>query len=256
MALSPSNPDTFMREVDEAVRADALERFFSSYGRIVIGVVIAGLLALGGYLYWRHHEQTVADANGRAFNAAIEAVAGNRPRAGATAAEPLAAGDNAAYRVLARMLQGSTAEMQNDVRMAAARYGAAANDQSADPAMRHVALLRQTLLEFDTLPPATVIARLRALVAGNGPAFPAAAELTAMAEIKRGNPAAAAALFRRIAAHDDASDPMKRRARQMAANLSAAAPATPAAARPAAASPAATRPAAAAAAPARPAATP
>ncbi|MCC7393631.1 MAG: tetratricopeptide repeat protein [Sphingomonadaceae bacterium] len=253
MALSPTDGETFMREVDDAVRADFFERFFRNYGKLTLAVIVAALLALGGWLYWRHHEQTVADANGRAYSAVIDALANNRPRAAANAAEAIAKGDSPAYRVLARMAQGAAAEVEGNATLAAQRYAAAANDLDAPPAMRQTALLREVLLQFDTLAPDAVIARLSSVVADNAsPAFPAAAELTALAQVKKNNRTAAIALYRRIAAHSAATPSLKRRANQMVANLGAQtnAPAT----RPAAAATAAARPAApAAAAPAAPA---
>ena len=75
MALSPTDGETFMREVDDAVRADFFERFFRNYGKLTLAIILVALLGLGGWLYWRHHEQTVADANGRMYSAVIDALA-------------------------------------------------------------------------------------------------------------------------------------------------------------------------------------
>ena len=238
MALDPTDGETFMREVDDAVRADFFERYFRNYGMLTLAIIVLALMGLGGWLYWRHHEQTVADANGRAYSAVIDALANNRPRAAASAAEALAKSDSAGYRVLARMAQGAAAEVEGNVPVAAQRYAAAANDLNAPPAMRHTALLREVLLQFDTLSPDAVIARLSSVVADNAsPAFPAAAELTALAQVKKGDRTAAIALYRRIAAHAAATPSLKRRAGQMVANLGAGGNAP--VARPAAAAPAA-----------------
>lgn len=247
MALSPTDGETFMREVDDAVRADVFERFFRNYGKLTLALIVVALLGLGGWLYWRHHEQSVADANGRAYSAVLDALANNRPRAAASAAEAIAKGDSPAYRVLAHMAEGAAAEVEGNVPVAAQRYAAAANDLDAPPAMRQAALLREVLLQFDTISPDAVIARLSSVVADNAsPAFPAAAELTALAQVKKGNRPAAIALYRRIAAHSAATPSLKRRAGQMVANLGAqgnAPVARPALAAPAAA-PAAAAPAA------------
>ena len=133
-------------------------------------------------------------------------------------------------------MQGDAASAENDPRTGAARFGAAARETGVDPALRNVALLRQTLLEFDTLSPAVIIARLAPLVATPGPSFASAAELTALAELKRGNRRAAGLLFKRIADAPDVAESLKTRANQMAGMLGADVAHQPTAAVPAPAS--------------------
>lgn len=232
MASRPNNPDIFMAEVDEAVRADRAASLFRRYGRALVALIVIALLALGGWLFWQDRQESIAADHGRNFSAALEAMGSGRPKAASDQAALLATSDSPAYRALALMMQGNAALAQGDVRTAAARFGAVANDADVPQPLRQTALLRQTLAEFDAIPPETVVARLRALVAAPGPAFASAAELTALAELKRGNDRAAAALFARIAATEDAPDGLKSRARQMAGTLGvdavpdAAAPAT------------------------------
>ena len=219
MASSPNSPDNFMREVDDAVRDDALRNFGSRFGRPIAVLIIAGLLALGGWLFWQNRADAASGARGRQFGAVIDSLEQSRPKAAGIAAAPFARGDDATYRALALMVQGNAAVVAGDARTAATRFGAVANDTAVTQGLRDVALLRQTLVEFDTLTPAAVVARLRGLVAGNGPAFASAAELTAIAEMKRGNTAVAGQLFRRIAQGAGVADSLKSRAVQMAGML-------------------------------------
>ncbi|MBX9728931.1 MAG: tetratricopeptide repeat protein [Sphingopyxis sp.] len=219
MALPPGSPDTFMREVDDAVREDRLRTFFADYGKAVIALVIVGLAALGGWLYWDHHQGRQAGALGAQLNTAIDALGQGRPNAAATGVDSLAKGDDPAYAALALMVQGNAAAAGGDMRTAAARFAAVSANADVPQALRDAALLREILAQYDTMQPATVIARLRHLVAEPGPAFASAAELTALAELKRGNEAAAGALFKRIAESDDAPESLKSRAVQMAGML-------------------------------------
>lgn len=219
MALSPSNPDTFVREVDDAVRADRLQTFVQRFGRWLVVAVVATLLALGGWLWWQSHRETVAGETGRNFSLALETMGKGRTKAAATQLEPLANGDNATYRALALMLQGNSAFTQNDIPGAAGKFGKVANDSDVPQTLRHVALIRQTLVEFDLLEPAAIIARLRHIVATPGPAFASAAELTALAELKRGNNRAAGLLYKRITEADNVPESLKSRAVQMAGML-------------------------------------
>lgn len=242
MALAPNNSDNFMREVDDAVREDLLRTGFARFGRPIIALVVVGLIAFAGWLFWQNNAAQEAGARGRAFTAALDAFDQARPKAAIDAAAPFARGDDPAYRAAALMVQGNAATAQDDLRTAAARFGAVANDSGVPQAVRDVALLRQTLAEFDTLAPEAVVARLRGLVAQpDSAAFPSAAELTALAEMRRGNDQVARRLFQQIAEADGVADSLKSRATQMASMLAA-----PAGARPAAAAPtAAPRPAAA-----------
>jgi hypothetical protein len=219
VASSPNTPDNFMREVDDAVRDDALRNFGSRFGRIIAVIVVAGLLALGGWLFWQSRAEAASGERGRQFGAVIDQVEQSRPKAAGVAAARFARGDDPTYRALALMIQGNAAVAAGDARTAATRFGAVANDTAVTQGMRDVAILRQTLVEFDTLTPAAVVARLRGLVAGNGPAFGSAAELTAIAEMRRGNTAAAGQLFRRIAQAEGVADSLKSRAVQMAGML-------------------------------------
>ncbi len=219
MALPPGNPDTFIHEVDDAVRADLLQNFGARFGKPLIALIVVGLLALAGWLFWQSRSDAAAGDLGASLNASLDSFAQNRPKAAASAADALAKGDDATYAALALMVQGNAAAAQGDMPGAAAKFASVAANTEVDQALRDTALLRQMLALYDTTEPATVIARLRHLVAQPGPAFASAAELTALAELKRGNDAAAGALFKRIAEAETVSDSLKSRAVQMAGML-------------------------------------
>ena len=51
-----------MREVDEALRQDEMLGLFQRWGRPVAIVVVVGLLALAGYLWWNGHSKQQAGA--------------------------------------------------------------------------------------------------------------------------------------------------------------------------------------------------
>jgi hypothetical protein len=219
MALPPGNPDTFMREVDDAVRADVARDFAARFGKPLIALLVVGLIALAGWLYWQSRTQDSSGALGTQLSAVLDTMGQQRPKAAATAADALAKGDDPTYRALALMVQGNAAMAQGDMRGAAAKFSTVAANPEVDQALRDTALLRQMLAEYETIEPATLIARLRHLVATPGPAFASAAELTALAELKRGNDRAAGLLFKRIAEAEDVPDSLKSRAVQMAGML-------------------------------------
>lgn len=219
MALPPGNPDTFMREVDDAVRADVARDFAQRFGKPLIALVIAALLGLAGWLFWQSRTDDSSGELGTSLSSALDTMGQGRPKAAATAADALAKGDNPTYRALALMVQGNAAAAQGDLRGAAAKFGLVAANTEVDQTLRNTALLRQMLAEYETIEPGTLIARLRHLVATPGPAFASAAELTALAELKRGNASAAGLLYKRIAETENVPDSLKSRAVQMAGML-------------------------------------
>ena len=73
MAITPTQNDALLREIDDAVRQDDMLSIWKNYGRIIIGVVILGLAAFGGWLYWQHHQTKVAEENSVQFASLLTA---------------------------------------------------------------------------------------------------------------------------------------------------------------------------------------
>lgn len=220
MALAPADKESFLRDVDDAVRADRLSSIFRDYGRWVIGAIVLGLIALGAWFGYQYYRETQAGAHGKVLVAALDNLSQNRPRAASGGVAPLLTSGDATYRALANMVLGTSAAAERNARVANDKFGLVANDTAVDQAMRDAALVRQVMMQFDVTPPATVITRLAPILARpTAPAFPSAAELTALAELKRGNDRAAGQLFKRIAETPDVADSLKSRAVQMAGML-------------------------------------
>jgi hypothetical protein len=108
---------------------------------------------------------------------------------------------------------------QNDVKAATAKYREIAQDDGLPKPYRDAALLRQTALEFDSLKPADVIARLEPLAKPGEPWFGTAAEMTAVALLKQGKTREAGNLFAAIARDTKAPDSIRARSVQIASTL-------------------------------------
>ena len=119
---------------------------------------------------------------------------------------------------MARLTQaGITAK--TDPAAGAANYQAIANDAGLPQAIRDLALVRAITLQFDSIPPAAVIARLKPLTVANNPWFGSAGELTGMAYLKMNRKDLAAPLFAAIARAPDVPVGLRGRAAGMATAL-------------------------------------
>lgn len=222
MALTPTPNDTFIQEVDDAVRQDQMLSFWRRYGRLIVGMVVGGLIVLAGWLFWQHRETQAADAASEEMVGAIAKLEAGDVKGGEAALKPLTTGDAPAYRAVSHMAQATLASRASDTKGALAQLDTVVKDAKVDPVLRDVALVRKTALEFDALTPDAVVQRMQPLL-GTGdaasPLFASAAELAALAHYRAGRFDQAGALFTRIAAADGVPPSLKARAGDMAAML-------------------------------------
>lgn len=85
--------------------------------------------------------------------------------------------------------------------------------------MRDVALVRQTAIEYDTLAPAAVIARLKDLAVAGRPWFGSAGEMVAIAYLRTGKPQDAGRILAAIAKDETMPASLRGRAVRVAGAL-------------------------------------
>lgn len=211
--------EVFFREVDEALRQDEMVGLFRRYGIPLAIVLVAGLLALAGYLYWHHSREQARGAVGEQFTVALDKVdAGDL----AAADKELAAvvekgGDGSA--AAARLLRGGIALQQDRPAEAAKLFAAVAADSDAPKPFRDLATVREIAVRFDELPPQQVVDRLKPLAVPGSPWFGSAGELVGIAYMKQGRNDLAGPLFAAIAKDKEVLESIRRRTRQLAGLL-------------------------------------
>lgn len=211
--------DVLLREIDDAVREDQYLEFARKYGRPLLGVVIAALLAFGGYLFWDSRQEAALEAQSERLVAALDqADAGNFDSADKTAAA-LADESTGGARAAALLLRAGIAMDQGRTDDAAALYAQVVANKDTPPALRDLASIREMAANFDTRDPAEVIGRLEPLAVPGNPWFGSAGELVAMAYLEQGKNERAGLLFGEIARSKDVPDTLRSRARQMAGLL-------------------------------------
>ncbi len=228
MALLPGETDdSFIREVDEEYRRAQLTSLWSRWGRWLIVGLVVFLAALGGFLWWRAEQARAAGVDGEDFSKAqAKLETGNTPAA-LPILDRLAGGSAGGYATLAKLTLAANAVQAGDNAKASVILNAIAADAAQPQPFRDLALVKATRLDFDTLPPATIIARLKPLSAPGNPWFGVAGEMTALARLKSGQPQLAAALLADIAKDETVPATLRGRARQLAVSLGATVPPAP-----------------------------
>jgi hypothetical protein len=220
LAVTPSNPDeAFLREVDEGVRRDQVVSLWQRYGKIGITVLVIGLAALAGWLWWRDQQGVKAGVAGEDFARATEQLDVGEAARARPVLDTLAKNGPDGYAPLARMVQASDAVATGDKARARTLLDGVAADNTVAAPLRDAALIKSVQLGFDTLPPATIIARLQPLAVPGSPWFGIAAEMTALAHVKAGKPDAAKPLLTAIVLDEANSATMRGRAAQLALSL-------------------------------------
>lgn len=219
LAIKPNDGETFLREVDEELRRERATQVVARYGWWILGGVVLLIAGIGGFFWWQNERAERASAQGEALLNALDAAeAGNRNAAAARLAE-LAESSSPGYRAAALFARANSQLGANNVAAAVATYGSiAGNEDFAEP-YRHAALVRQTALEFDRLPPQQVVQRLSQLARPGQPFFGAAGEMVGVAYLRMNRADLAGPLFGRIGRDETVPASLRTRAIQMAGSL-------------------------------------
>jgi len=219
LAQPPDINETFLREVDENLRRDRARDFAKKYGKWLIVLVILFLIASGGWIYWQHYQRQQSEREVEELAEVYKTISSGNLTGAAQKLDQLSESDQSAVRASALFTRAALAIENQDLKLATAKYReAAADDDLAEP-YRDMALIRQTALEFDSIKPEEVIARLQPLAKPGDPWFGSAGEMTAAAMLKQGKKAEAARLYAAIAKDKNVPETLRARAVQIASSL-------------------------------------
>lgn len=219
MAIPSDSNETFLREVDENLRRDQLRDFARSYGKWLVAGLVVFLAAVGGWIYWQEQRQRKAAEQSEQLQAIFTDIGEKKVAGVPQRLQALEDSHSDVVRASALLAQGAVALEANDRKTALAKYRELAANEGIAQVYRDAATIRATALEFDSLKPEEVVARLQELAQPGSPWFGSAGEMTAMAYLKQNRKAEAGRLFAAIAADKSVPESIRSRSVQIAGTL-------------------------------------
>jgi hypothetical protein len=159
--------DSFLREVDEAVRQDQYKKLWDQYGIYALAgavLIIAGVATYKGWSYW---QQRQAQEAGASFSQALTTLDGADAAKAKDMLASLADKGPRGYRVLARFQLAAAEAKAKDTDKAVADYDALAGDPNVDVILQGHATLEAATLRLDRADYAEMQRRLKGLAEGN-----------------------------------------------------------------------------------------
>ncbi len=219
MAVKPKDSDTFVREVDEELRRDRVSGFMTRYGWTIIGGLVLVLAAIGGWIWWQNRQAELAGQQSEKLTEAIEQLDKNNAKGAAATIDELAASDRQGYRLAGLFMRADAQIKTGAIPAAVETLKAIAADGEAPQPYRDAALIRQTQLEMDNLPPDQLVQRLRPLAQPGNAWHGSAGEMLGVALIRQQKFQEAGRVFEAMAKDVGVPETIRQRAIQMASSL-------------------------------------
>ena len=207
------------REIDEELRRDNIVKLWREYGKYVIGLAVLAVVATLGIVKWQDFKLEQRREEGVRYAAALDLAQKGKDAEAADAFAQIAHEVGGGRAVMARLEEAALRAKAGDTDKAVALYDALADDGGVDKVYRDLASLLAARYSFDKADPAAIIARLKPLTEGDNPWQATALELTAAAQLKAGDKAAALATYTRLADDLKAPQGVRTRATEMVAVL-------------------------------------
>lgn len=213
--------ENLLREIQEDLRRERLEKLWKRYGAFVIVAAVAIVLAVAAYQAWRGWEQSRRKAESASFIAA-ERLAEADPAAAVDALSHLADKGAGGVGMLAGFREAALLASQGKADEAAAAYEALAT-RLDHPLYRDLARLRWIATRLANDPAAAEDARmsdtLAALSGDTNPWRFSAREIAAAVALRKGNIDEARALFGKLQADVETPQGIRTRAAEMLARI-------------------------------------
>ena len=159
--------NSFIREVDDAVRQERYKRLWDRFGIYVIGLALALVVGAAAYNIWKYLEESAAETAGDAFTAAIALKNANDQEQATQAFDELVKDGPSGYSILSRFQLASSHAKAGDTDKAVEAYDGLAKDRRVDAILKGLATLQAAALRLDDADYSEMQTRLDALANGN-----------------------------------------------------------------------------------------
>lgn len=211
--------NAFLREVDEAMRREQVENLFTKHGKWVALAVALFLAVVGGWQYWSHTTRTADDGTAESMSAILEDIQSGKLDNIDSRLAAVRDNGSPGYKAAAMFQIAGLQTQKKDLAGAAKTYASIVSDTSLAQPFRDFALVKQTLVEFETLKPEQVVQRLEPLAKKGNPWFGSAGELVGISYMRMNQPQKAGALFADIAADKNVPESIRSRLTILAGSL-------------------------------------
>jgi hypothetical protein len=178
--------DGFLRELEEELRRERLEKIWRQYGTYILAAVVLIVLGVLGYKYWEHQRIAAAQATGARYEDAMALAADGKEGSAAKEFESIAADGTGGYKSLARLQVAGGLAREGKKAEALAAYEVLANDATADALLRGYATLQAASVRLGEADFTEMENRLTPLMADENPWHYSARELLGVAAFKAG----------------------------------------------------------------------
>ena len=209
--------DSFLREVDGAVRQDQYKKLWDNYGVYALTGLLLIVAAVAAYKGWSYWQERQAQEAGAKFSEALTLEGGTDDAKAHDLLASLAAQGPEGYRVLARFQLAAAEAKAGDLDKAVADYDALASDAGADQILQGHAALQAAALRLDKADYAEMDRRLKGLIDSNGAWRFSARELLGLSAYRLNDMREAERQFSALIGDEDTPPNLRERADMMLA---------------------------------------
>ncbi|BAE50146.1 tetratricopeptide repeat protein [Paramagnetospirillum magneticum] len=209
--------DLLIKEVDEDLRQEELNRLWKKHGGLFAAAALALVLAVAGWQGWQGWEAKQRQAASARYSETAALIEQGKKDEAVEVLNKLSAEGPKGYRLLADLRKADMAQQAGDFTGAAALYGKIAADTSVDKVYRDMSTIRAAYLVLDSGDVAAIEKSVEPLAAEASSWRHSAREILALAALKRGETPRAAELFAKIAEDAAAPQGLRTRAAEMLA---------------------------------------
>jgi hypothetical protein len=211
--------DSFMREVNDAIRQEQLMKLWERFGIIAIVGLVALFVGIGVYK-WKESSRISSEIKaGESYEVASRLASDGKTSDALKAFDDLAKNGPSGYAALARLRLAAAHAKENRVAEAIAAYEALSADSGVDQLLRDFATLQAAVLRLDQADWTEMKNRLTPLVGDQQPWRAEARETLGIAALKSGRAEEATKLFEQLLGDRTTTSGMSRRAQEMLAVL-------------------------------------